>query len=162
MIAFAARPDPIADFFRVNLWWVMPLFVAATFWVSMHFAAWLSGWSDLAARYRTDVPFEGEKWRFQSAQTRYMSRYNGCLTFGANLQGVYVAPLLFFRVAHPALLIPWHELQMSPQRRWLVMGYEMRFAQVPGVFLWVCKSLGDRIQAASRAGGGIVTASPIG
>lgn len=162
MIAFAVRPDPVGDFLRVNLWWAVPLFVAGTFWVSMHFAAWLTGWSELAARYRTDVPFEGETWRFQSAQTRYMSHYNGCLTYGANLQGLYVSTWFVFRVAHPALLIPWHELQMNPQRRWLIEGYEIRFTQVPDVFLWIRKSLGERIQAASKRSSGIVTASPIG
>jgi hypothetical protein len=162
MMAFAARPDPVGDFIRANLWWVVPLFVASVWWVSLHFAAWLTGWSELAARYRTDAPFQGERWNFQSAQTRYMSHYNGCLTFGANPQGMYVAPLIFFRIGHPALLVPWQELRIEPQRKWLVAGYELRFAQVPGVFLWIRKSLGDRILATSKAGGGFVTAPPIG
>jgi hypothetical protein len=51
---------------------------------------------------------------------------------------------------------------MEPQRRWLVSGYELRFAQVPGIVMWIRKSLGDRIQAASKAGSGFVTAPPIG
>ena len=162
MIAFAVRPDPVGDFMRVNAWWVIPLFVAGTFWVGMHFAAWLTGWSELASRYRTDAAFEGQKWRFQSAQMRYMSHYNGCLSFGANSQGVYISTWAMFRIAHAPLFVPWSELRVEPKRRWLFPGYELRFGQVPDVFMWIQKSLGDKLQAAAKEPAGYVTAPPIG
>jgi hypothetical protein len=161
MIAFAARPDPVGNFIAANPW-VIPLFMVGVWWLSLQLVARVSGWSLLAERYRAEMPFEGQKWRFQSAQMRYMSHYNGCLTVGANMQGLYLATWFLFRIAHQPLFIPWNDLTMTPKRRWLFPGYELRFNQVSGVFIWIQKSLGDRLQAASKSTFGYATVPPIG
>jgi hypothetical protein len=38
----------------------------------------IGGWFSLAKVYRTQVAFDGTKWRMQSAQMRWLANYNGC------------------------------------------------------------------------------------
>ena len=67
----------------------------------------LSGWTALARVYLHKGEFQGEGWRHQSAQMRWLAKYNFCLTVGANPQGLYISILRPFRFAHPALFLPW-------------------------------------------------------
>lgn len=161
MILAAAR-DPVSDFLKAN-WWALPVFVVLWGWFIISLVARLSGWSLLAERYRANAPSEGEQWRFQSVQMRYMSHYNNCLTFGADAQGLYIGMFFLLRAGHPPLLIPWGDLEIQPNKRFFVNGYDLRFRQVPDVYMWVRQSLGEKILRASQgSGGGIRTAPPIG
>ncbi|MBZ5646243.1 MAG: hypothetical protein LAN37_03350 [Acidobacteriia bacterium] len=149
MIIATAAKGPVDEFLRANPW-VIPLFVVAWGWLVISLVARLSGWSLLAERYGANAPFEGEKWYFQSVQMRYLSHYNNCLTFGGNAQGLYVAMFFLLRAGHPPLLIPWEELEIEPKKRFFVTGYELRFRQVPGVYMWVWAKLGEKIVRASQ------------
>ncbi len=161
MILAAAR-DPVGDFLKANPW-VIPLFFVALWVLVGTVVGRLSGWYLLAERYRANTPFQGETWPFQSAQMRYQSHYNNCLTFGADPQGLSIAMLFILRAGHPPLFIPWGELELQPNRRLFVRGYELRFRQVPGVYMWVWAKLGEKIARASQgSAGGIRTAPPIG
>jgi len=154
--------DPVDEFLRAYPW-VVPLLVVGWGCLVMQLVARLSGWSRLAEQYRATQPFQGEKWRFQSINMRYLSHYNGCVTFGADLQGLYVAVLFFFRVGHPPLLIPWGELEIQPKDRWMMSGYELRFLRVPGVTMWVRRNLGEKIlRAAQERDSGVRVAPQIG
>ena len=158
----AAAHDPVSDFLRANPW-VLPVFVVLWGWFIISLVARLSGWSQLAGSYRANSPFQGETWRFQSVQMRYLSHYNNCLTFGADAQGLYIAMFFFLRAGHPPLFIPWEELEIRPDKRFFVNGYELRFRQVSGVYMWVRQPLGEKILRASQgSAGGIRTAPPIG
>ncbi len=149
MIALFAKPDPVGDLLRAYPW-VIPLFVVFWIWLITNLIARLSGWSALAEHYRANGPFEGVKWTFQSVQMRYLTHYNNALTFGASPQGLYMAVLFIVRPGHPPLLVPWEELQIQAKKRWMVMGYELRFRQTPGVYMWVRAQLGDKILLAAQ------------
>jgi hypothetical protein len=88
-----------------------PLEFVASFvvmWVAMSLLlANLSGWRRLAEYHRAVAPFVGRTWRFESASFRRFVHYGNILTFGANSEGLYIAVLFPFRIAHPPLLIPW-------------------------------------------------------
>ncbi len=158
----AAAPDPVGDFLKAN-WWVFPVFFVALWWLVNNLIGRVSGWARLAEVYRATAPFQGTKWFFQSAQMRYLSHYNGCLTFGANEQGMYAAGWGPFRAGAAPLLVPWGDLEIRPEKRWLIAGYGLRFRQAPDVPMWVRQSLGDKIvQASQGSGGGIRAAPPIG
>ncbi len=160
MILAAAR-DPVGEFLKANPW-IFPLFFVALWVLVGTVVGRWSGWYSLAERYRANTTFQGETWRFQSAQMRYLSHYNNCLTFGADPQGLSIAMFFILRAGHPPLFIPWGELELQPNRRLFVSGYELRFRQVPGVYMWVWAKLGEKILRASQGGGGIRTAPPIG
>lgn len=158
MLALAAK-DPVDAFIRANPW-VFPVFFVLLWCVVGYVVSRFSGWSELAERYRAQAPFEGEVWRFQSAQMRYMMNYNNCLTFGASSEGLYLATLFLFRLGHPPLLVPWGELEIQQEKRFFFVGYTLRFRQVPGVRMWVRAKLGERIVEASRSRAGGVRLAP--
>jgi hypothetical protein len=86
----------------------------------MLFLVWvisrISGWALLARRFRATEPFCGESWGWQSARFRIFGGYNNCLMIGANHEGIYlsVMPILIpFRLFHPALMIPWREIEVE-------------------------------------------------
>lgn len=73
----------------------------------------LGGWALLARRFRTDEPFYGESWSWQSGQFRGWCNYNRCLTVGVSPEALYLSVLLPFRLFHPPLLIPWREIEVE-------------------------------------------------
>jgi hypothetical protein len=116
--------------------------------------SWMSGWHRLAQRFRWEQDFDGERWRFQSGSMRLGAHYNGVLTLGANREGIYLAVLFPFRLAHPPLFIPWSEITVSDRRYVLIAGTQFvlgREAQIP---LWVYKKTGDRLVAYRPTDGG--------
>lgn len=163
MIAFAAHPDPVVEFFARNIWLVpiaIPISMVAWWCFVGYLVGMISGWSRLAERYRAIVPFEGEKRRFQSARMRYLSNYNNCLTVGVNMQGLYLGTLFLFRVGHTQLLVPWQDISLQQKKEWLGATYELRFAQVPDIYVKVNQRLGEWIKSHSLAGSSVVLAPP--
>ena len=75
-----------------------------------------SGWALLARRFTAVEPFAGESWGWQSARFRGWCSYNNCLTVGANQEGLYLSVMtimLPFRFFHPALMVPWREIEVE-------------------------------------------------
>ena len=123
------------------------LWVAVTFLVAQ-----LSGWAQLSRYYRTETQFEGERWYFRSCRARWMTHYNGCVTVGANTQGLYLAIFLLFRLGHPPVLVPWYQVTVRKGKTLFWDWTEFRFDQAPGVWLKFYGGLGDKIcQAAGPA-----------
>ncbi len=109
-----------AAMFPVALWFLISALLSIT-----------SGWFSLSKLYRTEVPFEGAKWRGQSGRMRWLANYNNVLTLGANREGLFVACMLLFRFMHPPLLIPWKEIKVRRSKDWFfeyvtfTMGHEL-------------------------------------
>ena len=165
-MTFALAADPVGDFLKQNPWVIgviAPAFFVILWYVILNVVGRTSGWSSLAEHYRTSELFQGETWRFQSARMRYLSNYNGCLTFGAGMQGMFAAGWGPFRIGAPPLLVPWGELTIRPKKLWLMPGYELRFQQSPDVFMWVRESLGENLlRFSGKDVSGIRMAQPIG
>jgi hypothetical protein len=89
-------------------------YVVALWFLIAYIIATVGGWRWLALRFRLQGDFNGPRWSWQSAKMRGLSNYNNCLIVGADGAGLYVATLLIFRFAHPALYIPWAEITVQP------------------------------------------------
>ena len=79
----------------------------------------IGGWFSLAKVYRTQMAFDGTRWRMQSAQMRWLANYNNVLTIGVSPQGLYLASTFLFRFMHPPLLVPWSEIKVRRKKGWL-------------------------------------------
>lgn len=123
----------------------------AILWCSVSFfLATLGGWRLLAEAYRLQDRFDGSRWRFASARMRWGVNYNGCLTFGANEHGLYLAALFLFRLGHPPLFIPWSDLRARETQGVMFKYIEFTFPGADGVTLRVPHPLGS---ALLKAGG---------
>ncbi len=108
------------------------------------------GWSALGREYRLSGRFEGTRWWFQEITLRGWCGYNGCVSVGANGEGLYLNTIFF--VSHPPLFIPWADLSVA-RREVKFLGIrvgQVEFAvrRVPGVHIALRESLLKKIAAA--------------
>lgn len=76
----------------------------------VYLLAWLSGWRRLAHRYRTDRKPSGQPMSPWVAMLGPVS-YRGALTIQTASEGLYLSMIVFFRIGHPPLLIPWSAIK---------------------------------------------------
>jgi hypothetical protein len=128
---------------------IVPLFFLLLLLVIPNLIALMSGWKLLALRFRTQPEFFGQKWSWQSAQMRYRTNYNNCLIVGADQAGLFIQPMIFFRFAHPPLLIPWNEISWHEAQVLWMRFVELRLGRTEQVPFRIRASLAARIQAAT-------------
>lgn len=80
----------------------------------------MGGWHRLGAKFRALRPANGTRHRMQSIRLGLVN-YNSCLTIHISDEGLHLATILPFRLAHPPLLIPWSELQKPVAKKSLWM-----------------------------------------
>jgi hypothetical protein len=120
------------------------------FWVVIvKLIARTGGWRALAASYKAAYPFEGTKFRFQSARLRRKMSYNNVLTVGANRDGIYLKMSFIFRIGHPPLFIPWEDVSVSTARVMWTTTIKLEFAKCPKVPLMIRKRLAKKLEDAS-------------
>lgn len=86
-------------------------------WCGVSFLlAHLSGWSRLAARFRTADEPKGRPLFMQPGRIG-MVRYTRCLTLHLAEGGMYLAVFPLCRPGHPRLFIPWAEFNNLRQTR---------------------------------------------
>jgi hypothetical protein len=93
------------------------LLVFAFMWVGISVAiAFASGWRQLARRFATARPPEGDLFRFVSGSFSsngwfFPTGYGNCLTVAASAAGLRISVLFLLRIMHPPLLIPWSAIE---------------------------------------------------
>jgi len=109
----------------------------------------MGGWHLLAQTFRTDLPFSGNAWGFQSAMMRWAADYRHCLTLGACPEGLYMTIWLVFRFGHPALLIPWNEIRVRKNEGIFDGSYILTLGREAAVPMRIRGKLGNRLRAAA-------------
>lgn len=91
----AALAVPLFLAFFTGLWCMVVLLIS-----------YVSGWRTLAKHFRAEDKPSG---RFLAMQSLSMNsaQYNGALTLGITETGLYLEPIVLFRLGHAPLLIPW-------------------------------------------------------
>lgn len=131
---------------------LLPLLLFPPAFIGMWaFVCWIiaqaGGWSRLAQSYLSQSEFTGRKWTLQFGRMG-LSRYRGVLTVGANREGVFLDVMPLFRVGHPPLFIPWHDITIGEDTEWMMLSYVVfTFAKSPGVKLRLLRGLGDEVMA---------------
>jgi len=77
-------------------------------WSSIVFlSSRLSGWAALARHYPGTHAPEGQSWHWTSAQFGWFASYRNVLTIVVSPLGLYMRPIVVFRIGHEPLMIPW-------------------------------------------------------
>ena len=111
------------DFMRHYFPVVFPIFFLCLWLFICTVISYVGGWASLSKFFCTQFPFEGAKWGLQRGQMRFGVGYNGCLTVGANPQGLYLAVFPLFRFMHPPLLVQWNQIKVRRGTNWLLGEY---------------------------------------
>lgn len=77
--------------------------------------------------------------------------YSGCVTIGANPEGLFLRVFPLFRPFHPPLFIPWTAMQTTAREAWYGKWVELRVNDVPGVVVRLPKAVA--VELADAAGG---------
>jgi hypothetical protein len=126
------------------------LFLVMFFVIIPFVIARIGGWAKLASEYRLSGKFEGKRWWFQDVTLRGWFGYNGCVSVGANGDGLYLNTIFF--VSHSPLFIPWADLSVK-RREVTFLGFrlgmvEFAAARVPDVHIALKESVLQKIAAA--------------
>src|ERR1700691_3295588 len=88
-----------------------------------YFVSFLTRWFALARRFRKqtepygDVKIAGPF--FYTVYMRFWSHYSSVIRLTAASDALYLAVLMFFRIGHPPLRIPWDEIRFSQTKHFL-------------------------------------------
>lgn len=132
------------------IWLLVAIFAGVWLLVALILSR-IGGWSTLAEAYRSEQPFLGSMYKFQSAQFRSIANYNGCLNLGANAEGLYMVPMALFRMFHPPLFIPWSEVTAKRVKMWRFFNFvELRFQRAPSIPVRIQSALADKLAQGSN------------
>jgi hypothetical protein len=96
--------------------WFPVLFVALWIIVCL-FIGFVSGWSSLTQRFKSDTALYGEIKTagplFYSVYMRFWSHYSGVVRLAAAEDALYLSILILFRAGHPPLRVPWNEIKFD-------------------------------------------------
>ena len=125
---------------------VFPFLFVGMWCLILRFLSSASGWSRLATRFHLQGSFDGKRHHFQSANMNGVN-FKSALVIGARPNGLYLAPVMFFRLFHPPLVIPWSEIHAEPVKKWWYTGYRLTFRSFPGIHLTLNDRTFDKIVA---------------
>jgi hypothetical protein len=103
--------------------------VVGTMVTILWLAARVSGWTQLASRFRWEGPAEGPRFTWVSVGFGPLMWYNHCLTVTASGGGLSLRMQHVMRIFHPSLLIPWdHIAGAEPWGGMLLRGVVLHLA----------------------------------
>jgi len=106
----------------------------------------VGGWRKLGDSYRANFAFEGKKLRMKSVSMRWGVNYSGCLTIGVNKEGLFLALIPIFRLGHPPLYVPWHDISTEETKRLVIFRVvKCVFSKCPDVPMMFSKKLAEKI-----------------
>lgn len=117
--------EPTSPFFVVQLILLILIGFVLIWSGVVYLLAWLSGWRRLARQYRHAGAPKGQPLGAFWAMLGPVN-HRGTLTIQAAPEGLYLSVMVFFRIGHPPLLIPWHAIKRhgAPQGsllRWVAL-----------------------------------------
>jgi hypothetical protein len=127
---------------------IIPLYFTFLNWLISR----ISGWSLLARRFEATEPFVGEFWGWQSARFRWGCNYNNCLKVGASPEALYLAMPWLFQMFHPALLIPWSEIEVEKGKTLFWEYVQLRIGREEPVTVRISGKLASRLRQAAGSG----------
>lgn len=105
--------------------WFFPAFVV--FWLAIcGVLSIVGGWRELAERFKSDAPVEGERFRFRSGAMGsglFPVSYGGCLFATVGPKGFALSILFLFRFLHPRLVVPWSAVERCEPVKFWFMNY---------------------------------------
>ncbi len=87
-------------FISFALFWSMVVFLIAR----------IGGWASLARQYPATTPPSGKSFQWRSARFGYLGSYRNTLEVTLSPAGLYMRPVIFFRMGHDPVLIPWNAI----------------------------------------------------
>ena len=92
-------------------------------WVFVTYILSKMGWSDLVENFKLERSFSGRRIGYISASINSVN-YQNSLILKCNEEGMYINSVIFFRLFHPAIFIPWSEIIDVRDKKILFTSYK--------------------------------------
>jgi len=92
-------------------------------WILVTFIISKMGWADLAANYQSNSTFIGKRVGIISASINN-ANYQNSLVLKYNEDGIYLKPVVLFRLFHKPVLIPWKDVKEVRDKKILFYTYK--------------------------------------
>jgi hypothetical protein len=90
-------------------------------WVSISFLlSRLGGWANLAEQFPAICRGQGNVFNWHSARFNYFVNYSNCLTVIVSAAGIYLQPMIFLRMGHKPIMVPWDAITVLERRYFFV------------------------------------------
>lgn len=103
--------------------WFPAAFVLAWIGVSVLLSV-MSGWHQLASRFRATSAIEGQRYRFSSLSLgagAFPMSYRNCIFVTVGRSGFLMSVLFLYRAYHPPIFVPWSAVEtVHPEQRWFL------------------------------------------
>lgn len=76
----------------------------------------LGGWANLAHEYPAIGRVQGNVFNWRSARFSFFVNYSNCLTVIVSSAGIYLQPVIFLRIGHKPIMIPWGAIKVLERR----------------------------------------------
>lgn len=127
---------------------LLPLVIPCCFAGMWCLVSWIlsrrGGWATLAKRFHFPGTFSGKYYYFQSMRVNKVY-FSASLEFGVSEEGLYLVPMILFRLFHKPLLIPWHELQAEQFKKWFFTRYRLTIRSFPSMSVEMLTSTFEKI-----------------
>ena len=120
-----------------NFGYFPPLLFAGS-WILISFIISRAGWADLVTHYQTNTAFIGRRVGIISASIN-SANYKNSLILKFNEDGIYLRPIILFRLFHKPILIPWKEIKEIQDKKFLFFSYKKLIVGQPFVATIVLK-----------------------
>ena len=121
-------------------------------WVAICAFASSCGWGDLGRRFPRSDYQPAVEFGFRTVQVVagwLPSNYGGCVTVGANVDGLFLRVFPLFRPFHPPLFIPWAAIESTVRHHWTGSTVDLKFPDEPGVTVKLSKATAERLADAA-------------
>jgi hypothetical protein len=88
-------------------------------WLLVSFILSRMGWATLATNYPFDGVFTGQRIGIISGSINSVN-YNNSIILKYNDEGLYLKPIVLFRLFHKPILIPWKEIKSVRDKQMLL------------------------------------------
>lgn len=84
-----------------------------------------AGWAKLAQHYRRDIPPRGRRYGSLYMMVGSLVQYKDTITAILSSEGLHLRQMLFFRLGHPPILLPWEAVTDVTEDKILMRKYSL-------------------------------------
>jgi hypothetical protein len=124
------------------------VFPLTAFLIFFIYSNLFGSWARLAKSYQYTSSFGGQAWKWQGVILGSSGKSQP-MTIGINSVGLYLRPALSIMQWQKPILIPWAELEIEKDQRWIGTLYHFRSAAHPRIKITINDALFGKIAAAA-------------
>jgi hypothetical protein len=124
---------------------VFPVTICLIFFI---YSTLFGNWAQLIKSYQYTPRFVGKTWKWQGVILGRGSKSQP-MTIGINAEGLYLQPSLSFIPLRNPILIPWTELEIEKDQRWIGTFYHFRSVAQSRIKITINDALFDKLAAAA-------------